>query len=109
MDSDPPSMRCRRPVMVLGAVAVFYGLIQFVVTRRVPLGWDETVYVSQVARGVPRAVFSAPRARGVVLLVAPVSLITTSVTALRGYLGVLSAAGLFLAYWPWLKIRTGVI
>ncbi|MCW2864078.1 MAG: hypothetical protein JWP48_5786 [Actinoallomurus sp.] len=104
-----PRRRYPRQVMVLGAVAVCYGLVQYVVTRRVPLGWDETVYVSQVTRGVPAAVFSAPRARGIVLLVAPASLITGSVAAIRAYLSVLSAAGLALAYWPWLKVRGGVV
>jgi hypothetical protein len=104
-----PRIRCQRRLLVLGAVAACYGLVQFVVTRRVPLGWDETVYVSQVARGVPAAVFSAPRSRGIVLLVAPVSQIAGSVVAIRVYLSLLSAAGLALAYWPWLKIRTGVV
>jgi hypothetical protein len=99
----------RRRLAALGAVAVCYGLVQFVVTLRVPLGWDETVYVSQVAHGVPAAVFSAPRSRGIVLLVAPVSLITNSMIAIRVYLSLLSAAGLAVAYWPWLKIRTGVV
>lgn len=104
-----PETVARRPLLVLGVIAACYGLVQFAVTRRVQLGWDETVYVSQVARGVPAAVFSAPRSRGIVLLVAPVSLITDSMAAIRVYLSVLSAAGLFLAYWPWLKIRTGVV
>jgi hypothetical protein len=103
------SARIRRRLLALGAVAFCYGLIQFVVTWRVPLGWDETVYVSQVAHGVPPAVFSAPRSRGIVLLVAPVALITNSMVAIRVYLSVLSAAGLALAYWPWLKLRTGVV
>ena len=104
-----PRTRLRRRALVLGAVVACYGLVQFVVTWRVPLGWDETVYVSQVARGVPAAVFSAPRSRGIVLLVAPVSLVTGSMAAIRVYLSLLSAAGLALAYWPWLKIRSGVV
>jgi hypothetical protein len=104
-----PRTRLRRQALVLGAVVVCYGLVQLAVTRRVLLGWDETVYVSQIVRGVPAADFNAPRARGIVLLVAPVSLITGSVTAIRVYLSLLSAACLALAYWPWLKIRTGVV
>jgi hypothetical protein len=93
----------------LGAVAVCYGLVQLAVTRRVPLGWDEIVYVSQTTHGVPAAVFSAPRARGVVLLVAPVALLTSSPAAIRVYLSLLSATALALAYWPWLRIRRGAV
>lgn len=93
----------------LGAVAACYGLLLLTATSRVPFGWDEVVYISQVARGVPAALFSAPRARGVVLLVSPVAMLTDSVIAIRVYLSVLAAAGLALAFWPWLKIRRGVV
>jgi hypothetical protein len=104
---DPATRRSR--LLVLAAIAACYGLLQYVVTRRVALGWDETVYVSQVTRGVPAAVFSAPRARGIVLLVAPASLLTSSVPLIRAYLSVVSAAGLAFAYWPWMRIRAGVV
>jgi hypothetical protein len=104
-----PGMHSRRLVLALGVVAVGYGLVQLLATSRVPLGWDETVYVSQVARGVPAAAFSAPRARGIVLLVAPVSLITDSVIAVRVYLSLVSAACLAAAFWPWLKLRRSLI
>ncbi|MBO0829056.1 MAG: hypothetical protein J2P24_14880, partial [Streptosporangiales bacterium] len=65
--------------------------------------------LSQYARDVPPGVFSAPRARGLPLLVAPVTLVTTSVPAIRAYLTVLSGVGLFCAFWPWLRVRPGAV
>jgi hypothetical protein len=99
----------RRWHLALAAVAIAYSAVQLIFTARIGLGWDESVYVSQVAHGVPPATFSAPRARGVPLLVAPVALFTASVTAVRVYLSVLSGVGLFLAYLPWLKVRDSVL
>ncbi|TMR07410.1 hypothetical protein ETD86_51625, partial [Nonomuraea turkmeniaca] len=99
----------RRPYVALGLVAVCFTAVQLVFTARIGLGWDESVYLSQVARGVPAAEFTAPRARGVQLLAAPVALVTPSVTAIRGYLSVLSGIALFLAYAPWIRLRSGPI
>ena len=65
------------------------------------LGWDETVYTSQVSGHIPAAFFSAPRARGVSFLAAPVAAFTTSTPALRIYLAALSGAGLWLALRMW--------
>lgn len=50
-----------RPFPWLASVAAAFALVQLVLV--VPgsgLGWDETVYVSQVSRDVPAAFFSAP-------------------------------------------------
>ncbi len=65
------------------------------------LGWDESVYVSQVSDQAPAAFFSAPRARGVPLLVAPVALWSSSTGLLRLFLAVLSGLALFLALRAW--------
>ncbi|NXY94895.1 hypothetical protein HYE82_10920 [Streptomyces sp. BR123] len=89
----------------MAPVAAVYGLAQLVLA--VPgtgLGWDETVYVSQVARDAPAAFFSAPRARGISWLVAPVAAVTPSVLALRVYLALLAAAALLLALWVWRRL-----
>ncbi|TXC99473.1 hypothetical protein [Streptomyces sp. ISID311] len=91
---------------LLAGVAVAFSLAQLLfVTPGLHLGWDETVYVSQVAPHIPSAYFSAPRARGVPVLVAPLALVTTSTLALRIYLAVLSGGGLFLALWVWRRLR----
>lgn len=69
------------------------------------LAWDETVYVSQVSPKVPAAFFSAPRARGISVLVAPVVALTSSTAALRLCLAILSGAGLLTALWAWRSSR----
>ncbi|WP_432092373.1 hypothetical protein [Streptomyces sp. bgisy100] len=94
-----------RPLPLLAAVAAAFTLAQLVlVMPGIGLGWDETVYISQVSPHAPAAFFSAPRARGISFLVAPVTELTTSVTALRVYLAVLSGLGLLLALWVWRRL-----
>ncbi|OEJ62167.1 hypothetical protein BGM19_33210 [Streptomyces agglomeratus] len=91
-----------RPLPLLAAVATAFTLVHLLlVAPGLGLGWDETVYVSQVSPQAPAAFFSAPRARGITYLVAPVAALTTSVAALRVYMAVLAGCGLFLALWVW--------
>ncbi|MFJ8543996.1 hypothetical protein ACIRFH_18585 [Streptomyces sp. NPDC093586] len=86
----------------LAAVAAAFTLVQLLLVRPgLGLGWDETVYVSQVTTHHPAAFFSAPRARGVSLLVAPVASWSSSTGLLRVYLAVLSGAGLYLGMRAW--------
>ena len=90
----------------LVAAGVAYTAAQLIfVSLRMGLSWDETVYVSQVTAHAPAAYFDPARARGVPLIVAPVTLLTSSVTALRVYLAVLSGLGLTLALWTWRGLR----
>lgn len=91
-----------RDLRWLVAVAGVYALVQLVVVAPGSgLGWDETVYVSQVTPGADAAFFSAPRARGITFLVAPVTALTSSVGLMRGYLALLSGVGLFCALRVW--------
>ncbi|MER5860859.1 hypothetical protein ABT131_35520 [Streptomyces sp900105245] len=102
-----PSGHARGPraVAPLAVVAVAFTLAQLLLVRPgMGLGWDETVYVSQVSAHAPAAFFSAPRARGVPLLVAPVTAWSSSTALLRVYLAVLSGLGLFLALRTWLGL-----
>ncbi|MGW0842869.1 hypothetical protein ACWD26_22500 [Streptomyces sp. NPDC002787] len=89
----------------LGPVAAVAGAFTLAQLLLVPpgmgLGWDESVYVSQVSPHAPSAFFSAPRARGVSLLVAPVAAWSSSTVLLRVYLAVLSGLGLYLALRVW--------
>ncbi|MEV5147296.1 hypothetical protein [Streptomyces sp. NPDC052727] len=86
----------------IAAVAAAFSLAQLVLVRPgLGLGWDETVYVSQVSGHAPASFFSAPRARGVSLLVAPVAAWSSSTALLRVYLAVLSGLALFLALRAW--------
>ncbi|MFE4699698.1 hypothetical protein ACFRIC_21750 [Streptomyces sp. NPDC056738] len=94
----------RRPgdLGLLALVAAAFTLAQLVLVHPdMGLGWDETVYVSQVSPHAPAAFFSAPRARGISLLVAPVASWSSSTTLLRIYLALLSGLGLFVALRVW--------
>ncbi|WP_197351971.1 hypothetical protein [Streptomyces bathyalis] len=91
-----------RPLPWLAGVAAAFVLAQLLLV--VPgsgMGWDESVYTSQVSGHAPAAFFSAPRARGISFLAAPVAALTSSITALRVYLALLSGAGLFASLWVW--------
>ncbi|MFJ5530717.1 hypothetical protein [Streptomyces sp. NPDC093261] len=95
------SWRDRGPRLI-AVVAGAFTLAQLVLVRPgMGLGWDETVYVSQVSAHAPAAYFSAPRARGIPLLVAPVTLWSSSTALLRVYLAVLSGTALYAALRAW--------
>ncbi|MFF7981201.1 hypothetical protein ACFZDK_19050 [Streptomyces sp. NPDC007901] len=86
----------------LAAVAAAFTLAQLVLVRPgLGLGWDETVYVGQVSGHVPAAYFSAPRSRGISLLVAPIASWSDSTFLLRVYLAVLSGLALYLTLRVW--------
>ncbi|GCB43441.1 hypothetical protein [Streptomyces sp. NL15-2K] len=91
-----------RGAWLLAAVAGAFTLAQLLLVRPgMGLGWDETVYVSQVGTQAPASFFSAPRARGVSLLVAPIASWSTSTELLRVYLALLSGLALYLALRTW--------
>ncbi|MEV0218277.1 hypothetical protein [Streptomyces sp. NPDC050704] len=101
----PRRVAAAHPLLWLAAVAAAFTLVQLaLVVPGLGLGWDETVYVSQVSPQAPAAFFSAPRARGITYLVAPVAALTTSTEALRVYLALLSGCGLFAALWVWRRL-----
>lgn len=97
--------RHRRVLLPLAGVAAAYTAVQLLlVLPDSGLGWDETVYVSQVGGDAPSAYFSAPRARGISYLVAPLLAVTSSTTAVRVCLALLSGAALFAALWVWRRL-----
>jgi hypothetical protein len=67
-----------------------------------PPSWDEAIYLSQVTPGVPAAAFAPSRARGVTLLVAPVTLLGGPVAAVRLFLLLASAVALTAASLTWI-------
>ncbi len=89
----------------LAAVGVAFTCAQLLFVRLHGLSWDEVVYVSQVSGHVPAAPFDPARARGIPLLVAPVALLTSSVTVLRVYLAVASGGALFCCLLAWRRLR----
>ncbi|MEW2294268.1 hypothetical protein ABZ719_16420 [Streptomyces sp. NPDC006743] len=92
----------RTGALPVAAVAAAFTLAQVLLVHPgMGLGWDETVYVSQVSPHAPAAFFSAPRARGVPLLVAPVASWSSSTALLRICLALLSGLALYLALRVW--------
>ncbi|MGH4035207.1 glycosyltransferase family 39 protein [Actinomycetota bacterium Odt1-20B] len=99
MSTQRPPARVPRRIPWLALVALAYAAVQLtLVAPHLGLGWDETVYLSQVDPHRPAAYFSAPRSRGITFLTAPVLGVTGSITALRTVLALLSAAALYAAY-----------
>ena len=102
-------LRLSHAHLTLIVVCVTYcAAIALRTSQSMPLLFDESVYASQNARGVPAAMFSAPRARGMSWLLAPVSLINPSATAIRVYLTLLAGVSMYLAYRPWLAVMRRV-
>ncbi|MDT5012252.1 MAG: hypothetical protein QOH57_3869, partial [Mycobacterium sp.] len=107
-DDTGVASRWRRPVTWLIVVAVLHAASPLIVLgAHWWFGIDETVYLSQINGHVPAAGFSAPRARGTTFIAAPVTLLTTSVSAVRIWVSALSGLGLFVAFQPWLRLRSG--
>ncbi|WP_369207881.1 hypothetical protein [Streptomyces sp. PU-14G] len=87
----------------LAGVCGAFGLLSLTVVHPgLPLGWDELVYASRFAPYGPETPFSAPRTRGVPVLLAPVAAFSDSVALLRCYLTLAASLSLFLGYLPWL-------
>jgi len=92
----------RRAVWLVGGA---YLLAQVIVPspHRAP-SWDEAVYLSQVSPHAPAVFFAPSRARGIVLLVAPVASFTDSIAAVRIFLEVASAAALSAVFLLWVSM-----
>ncbi|HEY8473042.1 MAG TPA: hypothetical protein VIL37_10465 [Natronosporangium sp.] len=118
--TDPPSIpartgvgrwRLRRPApahAALIAVAAAYWLAIILLTpQAMQLSYDESVYASQVAPYAEPTQFSAHRARGMQLLLAPIVAVTDSVVGFRLYLSGLAGLFLYLAFRPWLAVVSG--
>ncbi len=96
----------RNSIIWLAVAALAFTLAVLLFTPlRMSLGWDETVYASQISKHVPAMQWSAERARGVSLLVAPVTLLTDWAVVLRVYLALLAGVGLFLALLAWRGLK----
>ena len=97
--------RPTRPSLVLAAVCALHGVSSIImVGLHHGFGWDETVYLSQINRFVPPGIWSAPRSRGLTLLVAPATLLTFSTAATRLWLALLTSVLLYVGFRPWLRL-----
>jgi hypothetical protein len=89
-------------------VAAGYAAVQLLVCSlgRAP-SWDEAIYLSQVSRGTPALPFVASRARGITLLVAPLTSIGTPLWLVRLCLVAASALALALVFRVWVPVVGG--
>jgi hypothetical protein len=74
---------------------------------RMPLGADEITYIARTSIRINGVSLPPVHGQGVGLLAAPVTLLTESLTAIRVWMSVLSAIGLFLAMLCWRRLRPG--
>ena len=72
---------------------------------RMPLGADEITYIARTSAHASAISLPPVHGQGMGLLAAPVTLFTTSLTAIRIWMSVLSAVGLFLAVLCWRGLR----
>ena len=92
-------------LLLLAGVSLAFTLAVLLFTpMRMSLAWDENVNASQISQHIPM-LWSAERARGLPLLIAPVTLFTQSATVLRVYLTLLAGLGLFAALLCWRRLR----
>lgn len=86
------------------AVSIVYGLAQLLLLESGRfLSWDEAVYISEVSPFAEAVGMGAHRARGITLLVAPITVLTDSMVVLRTYLAIVSSAALFGAFVVWCR------
>ncbi|MBA3363237.1 MAG: hypothetical protein H0T07_02405, partial [Actinobacteria bacterium] len=89
-------------VIAIGVVSL---VIQFLfIPRDWPTSWDEAVYLSQVTPDMDGLFFNAWHARGITLLVAPVTWLGGSVSDVRLFLMVLSAITITLTFRLWIPV-----
>jgi hypothetical protein len=74
---------------------------------RMPLGVDEITYIARTSVRASGVTLPPVHGQGVALLAAPVTLLTESLTAIRVWMSVLSAIGMFLALLCWRGLRPG--
>ena len=87
------------------AVGIAYLVAQVaLISLSRPPGWDETVYLSQVMPGADALEFLAWRARGITLLVAPVTWLGGSVRDVRLFLMVASALTMVATFRLWIPL-----
>ncbi|MGW0909391.1 hypothetical protein [Streptomyces sp. NPDC002853] len=97
----------REDLPLLAACAAFAALSLALVPLTLSLGWDEIVYASRFPPYEPATPFSAPRTRGVPVLISPVAAWSDSTVLLRVWLTLLSTAALYLGFRPWLRVIAG--
>jgi hypothetical protein len=94
--------RQRLGVWTVAAGSAALQLAAFSLRR--PPSWDEAIYLSQVTRGVPALPFVASRARGVTLIVAPLTSLGAPLWLVRLFLVFASALALGVVFRLWVPV-----
>jgi len=89
-------------LLAIGAAYLVSQLLLFPFGR--PSNWDEAVYLSQVTPGMEGLFMAAWRSRGITLLVAPVTLLGGSLSDVRLYLMIVSAAAVTSSFGIWIPL-----
>lgn len=103
---DAPRWGHRRHLIAIGFIYLLAQVLLFSPDRAV--SWDEAIYLSQVTPGVTALPFAASRSRGVVLLVAPLSMSGAGLPVIRLILACLSSAALIASFSVWIP-RLGAL
>jgi hypothetical protein len=90
--------------LVIAIGVVFLAIHLLLIPRDWPNGWDESVYLSQVTPGMDGLPFHAWHARGITLIVAPVTSLGGSVADVRLFLMVLAAITITATFWLWVPL-----
>jgi hypothetical protein len=100
--SDRERAFARGLVITIGVVYLVIHLL--FVPRDWPAGWDESVYLSQVTPGIEGSFFDPWHARGITLIVAPITRLGGSVGDVRLFLMVLSAIAVAATFGLWASL-----
>lgn len=113
--SGPQAVVARRPARrplsrdsVLWLIVVAAAFLAAELTPallRMPLGTDEITYIARTSVRVSGVMLPPVHGQGAGLLAAPVTLLTDSLLAIRIWMALLSAVGLFLAMLCWRGLR----
>lgn len=91
--------------LVIAIGVTFLAIHLLFIPRDWPTGWDESVYLSQVTPGMEGLFFNPWHARGITLIVAPVtSLGGSSVADVRLFLMVLASFTVTATFWLWIPL-----
>jgi hypothetical protein len=96
--------RCRWGL--LAVVTGYAATVLALTDRHRNLAYDEAIYLSQVYPG-PALPFTAPRARGLPLLLTPLGWFDASVPTVRGYLLAVETALMYLGFNAWIPVLRG--
>jgi hypothetical protein len=106
--ADQPARRrlgAESPAWLVVVTAAFLAAELTPALLRLPLGADEITYIARTSVRVSGVMLPPVHGQGAGLLAAPVTLFTDSLTAIRVWMSVLSAVGLFLGLLSWRGLR----